>query len=141
MIIFICTGCVSTSIYESLALIEQEDNVENNKTVNKRVLTSIHALLISKKVAEQHHTFTYKVNNTELNYNDKTKLTSLVAKQNQNITITIALAKGTNKLDQLALSMTRAKVLRLYISHFNNKVTIKFSPKLSTDTINLVIGA
>ena len=77
----------------------------------------------------------------KLNIEDKTKIVSLVTKKNQTFIINIAPAKGANSLNKLALSMARAEVLRLYISHFNNRVTIKFDPKLSTNTINLVTGA
>ena len=79
--------------------------------------------------------------NKELKYNDKIKIVSLVVNKNKIFIINIALAKGTNRLDQLALSMARAELLRLYIGHFNNNVTIKFAPKLSNNTINLVTSA
>ncbi|MCJ8293639.1 MAG: hypothetical protein MJK15_04460 [Colwellia sp.] len=140
MTLFTCTGCISTSISDSLALIEQEDSRANNKTVNKEVLTRIQALRFSQKLAEQQHTFSYDLHNTELNYADKIKITRLIVNNKQSVTINIAPAKGTNILHQLAISMERAEVLRLYIGHFNNKVTIKFAPKLTNDTINLVIG-
>ena len=152
-----CTGCVSTSISDSLALIEQEDNAKNNaenkRAVNKSVLTSIHSLRISQKISvqsspktsaqsdSQSYTFAYEQHNKELSYDDKITIVSLVVGKNQTVTINFAPAKGKNKLDQLAFSMVRAKALRLYINNFNNKVTIKFAPKLSTDTINLVTGA
>ncbi|PKG80819.1 hypothetical protein CXF85_22190 [Colwellia sp. 75C3] len=152
-----CTGCVSSSISDSVALIEREANSENYRTSNKSVLTSIQALRNSQKIIEpqdtltdskfdpksdrQSYTFVYELHNKELDYDDKIRIVSLVVNKNQTFIINIAPAKGTNTLDQLALSMARAEVLRLYISHFNNKVTIKFAPKLSTDTINLVIGA
>ncbi|MEY8199776.1 MAG: hypothetical protein RPS47_11100 [Colwellia sp.] len=140
-----CTGCVSSSINDSLALIEQEDNLANNSTANKNVLTSIQALRSSQKTTKksftQSHTFAYDLNNKELNYDDKIKIVSLVVNKNKTFIINIAPAKGKNSLEQLALSMARAEVLRSYISHFNNRVTIKFAPKLSTDTINLVTGA
>ncbi|WP_019026232.1 hypothetical protein [Colwellia piezophila] len=136
-----CTGCVSTSISDSIALIERENNHASNKAVNKEVLTSIQALRSSQKPAKQRHTFTYTLHNKELNYQDKIKITRLIATNHQNVTINIAPAKGTNILAQLALSMARAEVLRQYINHFNNRVTIKFSPTLTTDTLNLVTGA
>ena len=144
-----CTGCVSSSINDSLALIERE---ANERTVNKSVLTSIQALRHSQKAdvlqppvpastSNSHsHTFVYDLNNKELAYDDKIKIISLIVNKAHTITINIAPAKGTNNLNQLALSITRAEVLRQYISHFNPQVTIKFAPKLSTDTINLVIG-
>ena len=141
MTLFTCTGCISTSISDSLALIEQEENRANNKAVNKEVLTSIQALRFSQKLAEQQYTFSYDLHNTELNYADKIKITRLIVNNKQSITINIAPAKGTNMLHQLALSMERAEVLRLHIRHFNNKITIKFAPKLENDTINLVTGA
>ena len=137
MTLLTCTGCISTSISDSLALIEKEDN----RAVNKEVLTRIQALRFSHKLAEQQHTFSYDLHNTELNYADKIKITRLIVNNKQNVTINIAPAKGTNILHQLALSMERAEVLRLHIRHFNNKVTIKFAPKLTNDTINLVTGA
>lgn len=136
-----CTGCVSSSILDSLAAIEHEDNVANNRAVDEKMLTSIQALRRSQKIVEKSYTFAYDLNNKELNIEDKTKIVSLVTKKNQTFIINIAPAKGTNSLNKLALSMARAEVLRLYISHFNNRVTIKFDPKLSTNTINLVTGA
>lgn len=140
MTLLACTGCVSTSISDSIALIKRENNHASDRAVNKEVLTSIQALRISQKLAKQRHTFTYTLNNKELNYQDKIKITNLIGTNHQNVTINIAPAKGTNRLDQLALSMERAAVLRQYISHFNNRVTIKFSPQLTNDTINLVTG-
>ncbi len=164
-----CTGCVSSSISDSVALIKREANAEANsvnyRTVNKSVLTSIQALRNSQKIVghndtskntrtvtqtgsqiapqsdHQSYTFAYDVDNRELNYHDKIRLISLVINKNLNVIIHIAPAKGSNTLNQLALSMARATVLRLYINQVNNSVTIKFDPKLSADTINLVIGA
>lgn len=141
MTLFTGTGCVSNSINDSIALIKKESYQADNGTVNKALLSSIQALRVSQKIAEQHHTFTYGLHNKELNSSDKIKIATLIMKNNQNIIINIAPAKGTNKLHQLALSIDRAQVLRLYINHFNNKVTIKFAPKLTNDTINLVTGA
>jgi hypothetical protein len=160
-----CTGCVSSSISDSIALIEREDSLQNS-SVNKSVLSSIQTLRASQKLAKnnspqtgptmntnssiqtshiqasnQSHTFAYELHNKELNYHDKIRLISLVVNKSQTFIISIALAKGTNRLDQLALSMARAEVLRMYISHFNNRVTIKFAPNLLTDTIYLVSGA
>jgi hypothetical protein len=155
-----CTGCVSSSISDSIALIEKEENLQRN-SVNKSVLTSIQALRNSHKLiknntvqtgttlnskrdiqtGKQSHTFAYELHNKELNYDDKIRLISLIVNKNQTFIVSIAPAKGTNPLEQLALSMARAEVLRKYISHFNNRVTIKFSPNLSTDTIDLVSGA
>jgi len=136
-----CTGCVSSSILDSLTTIEHEDQVTNNRAVNDEVLTSIQALRQLQMIAEHNYTFAYYLDNKELNIEDKTKIISLVTNKNQNIIINIAPAKGTNSFNKLALSIARAEVLRLYISHFNNRVTIKFDPKLSTNTINLVTGA
>jgi len=149
MTVLTCTGCASNSISDSLTLIKREanlaSNTENKRVVNKSVLTSIQALRTSKtsikKNVFQSFTFTYELHNKELNYDDKIKIVSLVVDKDTNVTINIALAKGENRLNQLALSMARAEVLRLYINNFNNKVIIKFAPKLSTDTINLVTGA
>ncbi len=140
MIILTCSGCVSTSVSDTLALIEQENNIKSDRAVNKSVLTSIQALRFSQTIVEQHHTFTYDLNSTELNHQDKIKITRLVVKNNLHVNINIAPAKGTNKLDQLALSLARAEVLHMFISHFHNKVTIKFAPKLPADTLSLVIG-
>ncbi|KGJ86561.1 hypothetical protein [Colwellia psychrerythraea] len=143
--LFTCTGCVSTSISDSVALIEKEsyaaNNHSNKKNVNKALLSSIQALRVSQKVAKQHHTFTYSLHNEELNSSDKIKLATLLMQNSKHIIINIAPAKGNNKLHQLALSIDRAQALRLYINHFNKKVTIKFAPKLTNDTINLVTGA
>jgi len=165
IILLFCTGCVSSSINDSIALIEREDNLQSN-SVNKSVLTTIQALRDSQKRAKdnspqigttrhnnsdiqtsyiqtsnQSHIFAYELHHKELNYHDKMRLISLVVNKNQTFIISIAPAKGSNRLEQLALSMARAEVLRLYISHFNNRVTIKFAPNLSTDTIYLVSGA
>jgi len=164
IILLFCTGCVSSSINDSIALIEREDNLQSNsvkyRAVNKSVLTSIQALRNSQKrvkqnlpikgtsiktksgiqTSNQSHTFAYALHNKELNYHDKIRFISLVINKNQTFIISIAPAKGTNRLKQLALSMARAEVLRKYISHFNNRVTIKFAPNLSTDTIDLVSG-
>ena len=138
---FICTGCVSSSINDSVAAIEHE----NNRAVNNKLLASIQALRTSQnssqKMTEQSHTYTYQLHTKELNIEDKLKVSKLINKQNTVITISIAPAKGTNKIHQLSLSMARAKLLRRYIHHFTNKVNIKFAPMLSTDTINVVIGA
>jgi hypothetical protein len=132
-----CSGCVSTSISDSLAAIEHEDTVANNRAVNKKLLTSIQALRRSQNIAEKSYTFVYNLNNKELNDEDKIKIVSLVINKDQNIIINIAPAKGTNNFEKLALSMARAEVLRMYIGHFNKKVTIKFDPKLSTNTMIL----
>jgi len=150
-----CTGCVSSSISDSIALIEREDNLQSN-SVNKSVLTSIQALRDLRKLAKinspqigtiidtdrgnQSHTFAYDLHNKELNYHDKMRLISLVVNKNKTFIISIAPAKGSNRLEKLALSVARAEVLRMYISHFNNRVIIKFAPNLSTDTIDLVSG-
>lgn len=146
--LLICTGCVSSSIDDSVAMIKREANKDNYRTVNDNVLTSIQALRSSQKITVQNespidsqsHTFVYELHNKELSHDDKIKIVSLVVNKNKTFLINIAPAKGTNTLDQLALSIARASALRLYISHFNDKVTIKFAPKLSTDTINLVSG-
>ncbi len=132
----LCTGCVSTSISDSLALIEQEDG----QRVNKEILTSIQALRASQKMTEHTHTFIYDLDNRELSYSDKMTIAKLLVQKKQ-VTINIAPAKGVNKLLQLSLSMERAKALHHYIARFNTKVTIIYSPSLSIDTINLVVGA
>jgi phosphotransferase system HPr-like phosphotransfer protein len=139
--LFACSGCVSTSISDALAAIQQEDKVANNRAVNKKVLMSIQALRGSENLAQQSFTFAYNLDNKELNVEDKNKVVSLVVDNNQTIIISIAPAKEGNNFEKLALSISRAEVLRGYLSHFSNKVTIKFDPKLTTNTINLVTGA
>jgi len=134
------TGCTSTSISDSLALIEEEDRRENHQAVNKQVLMSIQALRSTQKATKDTYTFIYSLDNKELSYSDKNTIAQLLTRKNQAI-INIAPAKGANKLEQLNLSMERAKALRQYIIRFNQKITINFSPELSVDTINLVIGA
>ncbi len=140
-----CSGCISTSISESLTLIERENRITAKRTVNKSVLNSIQILRTSQKFEVQSkpksYTFVYDLHNKELNYDDKIKITDLITKNNLAVVINIAPAKGTNKLHQLALSMARAEVFRLHMTPFSKRVTIKFAPKLSTDTINLVTGA
>lgn len=132
-----CTGCASTSIRDSLALIERE----SNQTVNQQVLERIQALRTANKVQKHVHTFNYGLLNKELNYADRISLAKLLVQKNHHITINIAPAKGENKFQQLSLSMERAKILRQYVARLNKSVTIIFAPKLSTDTIKLVIGA
>lgn len=132
----LCTGCISTSISDSLALIEQE----NGQRVNKKVLMNIQALRASQKVTEHIYTFTYDLDNRELGYSDKVTIAKLLL-QKKPVIIHIAPAKGTNKFVQLSLSMERAKALHHYIANFNTKITISYSPNLSTDTINFVVGA
>jgi len=139
--LLICTGCVSTSSKGSLAFIEREDNTSVDRPVNQQLLTSIQALRISQKASGPRNTFTYELHGKELSDGDKILLTKLIINNDQRMTINIAPAKGTNKLHQLALSMERAEVLRLYIRHFTKNVKIKFAPKLTNDTINLVTGA
>ena len=73
--------------------------------------------------------------------NNITKLLQKIKDENQLVIISVAPAKGLNKLDQLSLSMSRAEVLRLYISGFNNRITIQYDPKLSNNTINIEVGA
>ena len=139
-ICIITTGCSSTSMYDSLALIEQEENRINSKHINKKVLMNIQALRTSQKATLQSYTFVYQLDNKELNYDDKMKIAKLLIKRYPT-TIKIAPAKGDNKLKQLTLSMERAKALHQYIEHFSKEVTIVFSPELSANTINLVVGA
>jgi len=133
-----CTACTSTS--DPLALIEQEQSRAKGQRINKEILMNIQALRTSHKVAMHTYTFVYDLDNKDLNHGDKVTIAKLLAKKHHAI-INIAPAKGTNKLHQLTLSMERAEALRLFISHFNNKVKINFAPELSTGTINLVIGA
>jgi len=138
-ILLTCTGCVSSSINESLALIEKENSIYNDTTVNKGVLTQIQALreFHHKKKS---HTFIYELHTKELSIKDKVTLSRIISSQASNFTINIAPAKGNNSFQQLALSIERAKVLQNYIDHFNKKVVINFSPKLTSDTINLITG-
>lgn len=140
-----CTGCTSTSISDSLALIERENNVENRQAVNNKVLMSIQALRVSQKAAKHTsistYVFAYDLHNKELNYRNRISIAKLLVQKKQDIIINIAPAKGESQLQQLSLSMARAKILRQFIDRFNKRVTIMFAPKLSTDTINLVIGA
>jgi hypothetical protein len=156
LILLFCSGCVSSSISDSVALIEKEGGLQSNtanyRSVNQNVLSHIQALRNSHNITEktnsqaitdtdsQSYTFVYNLYNKELNYDDKIRIISLLVNKNQTFIINIAPAQGANTLDQLALSMARAEALRQYINHFNNRVTIKFAPKLSPNTINLVIG-
>ena len=134
---FTNTACVSTSIKNSIAEIE----LESNRSVNQDVLSQIQALRLSQKVIEQEYTFTYQTNNKELHFNDKIQLSHHLIKQGNAIIIDIAPAKAETKIHQVALSMERAKILRVYLSNFYQKVTINFSPKLARDTINVSTGA
>lgn len=140
MLSLTCIGCTSTSVSDQLVLIEQEQKRANAQRINKEVLMNIQALRSSHKVAMHTYTFVYDLDNKELNHGDKITIAKLLEKKHH-ATINIAPAKGANKLKQLSLSMERAKALHQYISYFNKEVTIIFSPKLSTDTINLVVGA
>ena len=101
---------------------------------------NIQALRLSQKVAKHTYTFSYDLNDKELSYSDKIKISQLLA-QKQHAVINIAPAKGSDILAQLNLSLERAKILRHYTARFTQTITIIFSPKLSTDTINLVTGA
>ena len=109
-----CMGCVSSSINDSIALIEREDNLQSNsvkyRAVNKSVLTSIQALRNSQKLARQNppqtsnsintqsgnktsnqsHIFAYELHHKELSYDDKIRLISLVVNKNQTFIISIA---------------------------------------------------
>jgi len=140
IVLLTTTGCTSNSISDSLALIEQEHNQGSGRQINKEVLLNIQALRASQKAAVNTYTFVYSIHNKELSYSDKITIAKLLVK-NHHVIINIAPAKGTDKLTQLTLSMERAKVLHQYIDHFNKTITINFSPELSIDTINLVIGA
>ncbi len=134
------TGCVSTSISDSLALIEHENNMVNGNNVNKNILRKIQALRTKKIIAEQNYTFTYQVHGQELNSEDKITLIKLIVNKSHHINIQMAPATGASKIEQLTLSMKRAKILNDYVSNFNDKVTITFVPMLTIDTINLVTG-
>jgi len=133
-----CTGCTSTS--NPLALIEQEQNRVNGQRINKKILMNIQALRSSQKASLATYTFIYDLDNKELSYDDKVTIAKLLIKS-QHAVINIAPSSGADKLKQLSLSMERAKALHQYISPFSKEITIIFSPELSTDTINLVIGA
>ena len=137
--IFSLNGCVSHSINDSLALIESENNTVNNKTVNKTLLKQIE-ILRQFQHNEQLHTFTYQLNSKELNDTDKLKISEIMHTHNEKFIVNIAPAKSNSSLKQLALSIERAKALRLYVEHFNKKVVFNFSPKLPSDTVNLVVG-
>jgi len=134
------TGCTSTSMSDPLALIEQEQQRIKGQLINKKVLMDIQALRTSQKATMHTYTFVYDLDNKELSYDDKITISKLLAQQPHAI-INIAPANGANKLTQLTLAMERAKILHQYISHFNNSITISFSPGLPTDTINLKVGA
>jgi hypothetical protein len=134
------TGCTSTSLSDSLAQIEQEENQQQGRTVNKKVLQNIQALRLVQKVEKQTYTFKYDLNNKELSYSDKVAIAQLLAQQPRAV-INIAPAKGTDNFAQLKLSIERAKILGVFASRFTTNVTINFSPKLSTDTLNIVVGA
>ena len=135
------SGCVSTSINDSLAMIEQQDNIDNGNNVDRAILNKIQKLRASQITPEQNYTFTYQVDNDELNSNDKITITKIIVNKNSNIIIQIAPATGSSKIQQLTLSMKRAKILNNYVSNFSDKVTITFAPKLAIDTIKLVTGA
>jgi hypothetical protein len=135
------SGCVSTSINDSLAMIEQQDNIDNGNNVDRAILNKIQKLRASQITPEQNYTFTYQVDNDELNSNDKITITKIIVNKNSNIIIQIAPATGSSKIQQLTLSMKRAKILNNYVSNFSDKVTITFAPKLTIDTIKLVTGA
>jgi hypothetical protein len=135
------SGCVSTSISESLAMIEQQDNIDNGNNVNRDILNKIQKLRALQITAEQNYTFTYQINKDELNSNDKITITKIIVNKNSNIIIQIAPATGNSRIEQLNLSMKRAKILNNYVSNFSDKVTITFAPKLTIDTIKLVTGA
>jgi len=137
LLILTNTACVSTSIKDSIAEIE----LESNRSVNQDVLSSIQALRLSHKVIEQEYTFTYQAHNKELHFDDKIQLSHHLIKQGNAITVNIAPAKAETKIHQVALSMERAKILRVYLSHFYQKVTINFAPKLTRDTIIVSTGA
>ncbi|MBL4822257.1 MAG: hypothetical protein JKX90_01855 [Colwellia sp.] len=134
--LIICTGCASTSINDSLALIAQE----NNQAVNEKVLKKIQALRAANNIKKHAYTFSYHLYDIELSYADRITIAKLLIQKKYNITINIAPAKGENKWQQLSLSMERAKVLRQYIVRLNKSVAFIFAPQLSTDTIKLVIG-
>lgn len=134
-------GCTSNSIQNSLAQIEQESHLEKSRSVNNEVLGSIQALRMSQPSRQQHHTFIYDLHNKELSVYDKVKLSQILVAQTEKIVIEIAPAKADTKLHQVALSIERAKLLRSHLSHLNHRFTIKFSPKLANDTLNVVTGA
>ena len=134
-VLMTCAGCVSTSINDSLALIEQQQN----STVNEDVLTSIQALRVVSKQPNQAHTFSYHLLSKELSHEDRLILGKLLLKKNHEVIVNIAPAQGEDKLQQLTLAMERAKIIQQYIVRFNKKVVINFSPKLPLNTLNLII--
>jgi len=140
-ILFIAsTGCTSTTMSDALTQIEQEENQQKGRVANKKVLMNIQALRMSQKVVKHTYTFSYELNDKELNYSDKIKIAQLLT-QKQHAVINIAPAKGADNLKQLNLSIERAKALHQYITHFNKAITINFAPKLTNDTITLMVGA
>lgn len=131
------TGCTSTSINDSIALIHKE----NSRTVDEQVLKNIQELRYNQQTKNPTYTFTYPLSNKQLAYDDRITIATLLTRKNKNIIIKMAPASAVDKLKQLSLSMERAKILRQYIARFNQNITIIFAPQLSTDTINLVTGA
>jgi len=125
---------------DALTQIEQEENQQKGRVANKKVLMNIQALRMSQKVVKHTYTFSYELNDKELNYSDKIKIAQLLT-QKQHAVINIAPAKGADNLKQLNLSIERAKALHQYITHFNKAITINFAPKLTNDTITLMVGA
>lgn len=140
VIILAGTGCASSSINESIVAIEREDSITNNMGGNNAMLDKIQALRYSQKSNNSSYSFTYQLNKKELSNDNKLLIARLVGQKKNSVTINIALAKGVNKIDQLALSMERAKKLRMYVDHFDSEVTIKYSPSLLINTMTIVTG-
>jgi len=144
LLLITCTGCVSTSINDSIAALKNEARAT---TVNKEVLMSIQALRATTNIEttiesnQTQYNFNYTLYGIALRYDDRIAIAKLLLKKNNTIVINIAPAKGDNKLQQLSLSMARAKSLRQYIARFSKGVTIRFAPQLTADTLHLVVGA
>ncbi len=140
IILFGCTGCVSSSIHESIVAIERAESSKNNGISSNSVLDKIQVLRRSVNSDKSSYKFNYQLNKKELNNDDKLIIARLAGQKNATLIINIAPANGTNKLDQLVLAMERAKNLRMYINHFDSNVTIKYAPSLSIDTMTIVTG-
>jgi len=156
LLLITCTGCVSTSINDSIAALKNEARAT---TVNKEVLMSIQALRSTTHINtsidtdvhagtnnktspnQTQYSFHYNLYDIALSYDNRIAIAKLLLKKDHAIVINIAPAQGDNKLQQLSLSMARAKALRQYIARFSKGITIRFDPQLTTDTIHLVIGA
>ena len=140
LVLLACNGCASSSMHETIAAIEHAENTKKNMVTSNTVLDKIQNLRRSVNSNRSSYKFNYQLNTKELNNDDKLIIARLVGQKNITLIINIAPANGTNKIDQLALSMERAKKLQLYINHFDSNVKIRYAPSLSTDTMTIVTG-